>query len=61
MIALFFDLLMAGGYCYRKQELLRGVYAMGFNKPSKIQVIIGLNLFIRLLKREKVFRIVSSD
>lgn len=23
---------------YRKPELLKGVYAMGFNKPSKIQV-----------------------
>lgn len=22
---------------YRKEELLKGIYAMGFNRPSKIQ------------------------
>lgn len=27
-------------YFNRKPELLKGVYAMGFNKPSRIQVII---------------------
>lgn len=39
----------------RKPELLQGVYAMGFNKPSKIQVKHSLQLIDDIYNQKPIF------